>query len=313
MAEYHASIKRVQDARHEHDANLTCCEEQDMLEQKFFSRIAAATNATEERLLFGHRLRERMNRSLRCTDPCCDHAECGECESDGADAATVPALAVSASGDESDDFDDDDDGEFMAKMRAARIGQMHSGAEAALRKRAGLGTHVRLLDGQGEKLESLLDAPTPLILHLALEDSERSRWVEDTLARKAALFPSARLATETCSAGRPPECLAFVRALPALLTIEAGVVTGTAYELPILREPESVVGCVEGWLEAERARLGAVTARAAVKGSDDEEGGETQPSYCGRPGCRTYAHEHVTPGERGGRYVGGQRWIQQGD
>lgn len=307
MAEYHASTGRdatgrAREAPVHHDPTLSCCEEQDMLEQNAVNRKIAITKLTEDRLMFGHKMHEQMQRNLRCADSACCGGGCGECgpadDDENEDEQHKMAAGSDDAASDSDDFDDDDD--FMAKMRAARMGEMRAGAEAVARSQSGLGAHARLIDGKGATLASLLDGgpnSAPLIVHLALEDSERTPWVDDALRRAAERFPSARLVTEVCAANRPPAALGFVRELPALLTVEAGVVTGTVHELPGLREPEALTRCVDAWLDAEAKRLAAAAARAAAAGSDDDDE-EGQESYCGRPGCRTYAHEHVQGGKK---------------
>jgi hypothetical protein len=291
---------------HEHMLG-SCCEEQERQEAEVRSRIRAATKLSESRLMRGHFVRSDIHRALRCGDACC--MGCGECEEEEDEAPKDDETQVGEEDDDDDDFfDDDDEQALMAKMRSTRMGQLRDGAEAAARQRAILGTHARVREG--ESLAALLRSTAQLdhaiILHLAVAGNESAAsddaclWVEDAMSKAAAGFAStARLLTQVhASATEVPEWL-DVPALPALLTLESGAVSAVLAErLDEQREP-LVRTRVATWLEAERVRLesGARARAAALRDEDDDD--EQQDSYCGRPGCRAYPHEHV-----GGRAPG---------
>ena len=290
----------------------SCCEEQEAQEAAVRARVRAVTQHTEKRLMRGQLEREKMQRALRCPDPCCTHLSCGECEEDEEDLTAEPTpaatkKAIDSDEDGSDDFDEfDDDAEeeaFMARIRAARLEQMQSGAQAGAKRLACRGMHARLRDGQS--LAALLADPeddSPVIAHVAAGDdaSEHCLWVEDALRRAARELPFARLVTDTsCHGSQPPECLPFLRALPALIVVERGVISAVCEELGAAREPEAVRALVSRWLNAERLRL--VAAMASVDDDDDDDDDDEAPSsYCGRAGCRAYPHQHVGSKEAGG-------------
>ena len=117
--------------------------------------------------------RERMLNSLRSFDADC----CEECD-EGPDAEPAPTASKGSSDESSaddEDFDDSDDDGIIAKMRAARMRQMRSGAEAEARRRATLGTHARL---QAERLVGLLadgrdDASSPPLVLVGISSVMR--------------------------------------------------------------------------------------------------------------------------------------------
>ena len=106
----------------------SCCEEQEAKEAEARSRIRAATEINESRMMRGHRVREELKRALHCGDPCCAHLDCQACEEDD-EPAPVVATETQASESEDDDFFDDEDEALMAKMRAARMGQMQAAVQ----------------------------------------------------------------------------------------------------------------------------------------------------------------------------------------
>jgi hypothetical protein len=305
----------------------SCCEEQDAQEAKVRARVAEIKRITEDRLMRGHKVRENMRRSMRpthfggCPDPCCDG--CGGCDEDEVDgesgetdAAGDPSIRAKKAngagedGDESDSFDEDADEEaFMARMRAARLEQMRATAGTTAQRLSGHGVHVRLREDQ--PLSALLEDPTddsPVIAHIAAGDgeSEACLWVEDALRRAAPELPFARLVTDlSCSGGQPPDFLPFVCKLPVLLVVERGVVSSVCDTLGEHREPEAVRALISRWLANERVRLAEVataSARAAAAADDDDDDNDDDGpgSYCGRPGCRSYPHEHVGSKAMGG-------------
>lgn len=276
----------------------SCCEEQEAQEAAERARIRAITAHTEARLMHGSLQRKKIENSLRCMDPCCIGVGCEECEEETpAPSAEEQKKASGDTGsDESDDFDDDDDDEIIARMRASRLGEMRASAESETRRRAALGTHARL---QADALRPLLvegatsAAATPLVVHLAVEeDAEATGWVEDALRRAGSSLPMARLVTVVC----PPEgCAALPRARPpTLLLVERGCVTRQCEAAGPSgpREPEALRGAIESWVESARAKL--TRQQLGAESSDEED--EPEQSYCGRPGCRAYAHEHVAGG-----------------
>lgn len=274
----------------------SCCEEQEAKFAKERAVIRAATKVSEARLMRGHLVRQEIYRSLRCGDACC-MGGCGECEEEE-DGAPVAENTPTSEDDEL--FDDSDDDEIMTKMRAVRMGQIQSEGTAAARRQASRGVHARLRDG--ESLASVLgdrDDDSPIVLHVASAAdeaaSEMSLWVEDALRKAASSFPFARLLTDVRPSSAPPACLSALETLPALVVVERGVITsildGSSWAE--LREPQ-VRHDVTTWLDVERTRLMVAAARAEDSEEEGEEGG--QLGYCGRPGCRTYFHEHVTKG-----------------
>jgi hypothetical protein len=266
----------------------SCCEEVEAREAEYRAIIRKATKQNEERMMGGYLLRQNLQRKLRCMDPRCTHDACGECFDGEAAEEAAEAVVSDAESDLDDDFDDD---AVLAQMRARRMDQMRSDADEASRRLAARGSHTRLREGM--TVASLLSDPadgSPIVLHLAAgdDDTDACLWVEDALRRAASDFPSARLVTEVCPASAPPECLPFIEQVPVLLVVEGGLISGVC-DLGAVREPEAVRRTVERFLRGERERLAAAAARKAD--SDDEDEGEE--SYCGRPGCRRYPHEHV--------------------
>ena len=77
----------------------------------------------------------------------------------------------------------------------------------------------------------------------------------------------------------------------ALLVVERGTITATCRQrLGALREPEDVHNAVTRFLHEEHARLAANAGRGQ-DGSDSDDD-DAPVSYCGRPGCRAYPHQH---------------------
>ena len=281
----------------------SCCEEQEAQEAQARARIRAATKWNEKNLMRGHLVRQEIYRALRCGDPCCDHVGCGECESESEDAPAAEKTPTidGESDDDDDDFFDDDDDALMAKMRATRMGQMQAEGAAAARRQAARGVHSRLREG--ESLSSVLadrDDDSPIVLHVASAADEAgaevSLWVEDALTKAAGNFPFARLMSEMCRSSEPPACLAALESLPALVVVERGIITSTLDGAiwSELRESQ-VRQHVSTWLDVQRVRFAAAAKRADDSDDEGDEEGEVL-GYCGRPGCRTYFHEHVGPG-----------------
>ena len=278
----------------------SCCEVQEAREAEARARIKAATQFNEERMLKSHRLREEMQRSLRTA---CNCAECcGDCEEEEAEAPPPAPAGVrkraDGDGDDDSDSDFDEDAEemaFIARMRAARMGEMRADATDASRRAARQGAHRRL--NAGESLASLLSDPTdtsPIIVHLSAgEDDDTREAVEDTLRRTAADFPFARLVTVTCEDGHPPECRPFIREVPTLLAVERGLVSSVCDQLTATREVDAVRSLISQWLKVERERLAAAAAAAARPDDSDDEADDGDGSYCGIPGCKPYFHQHV--------------------
>jgi hypothetical protein len=287
----------------------SCCEEQEAQEAAFRSKIRAATAINENRMMHAHKVRQGIARSLRCGDACC--MGCGDCEEEeepSPEALAPPKRAVDGDADDDDDDDDDDDVDavLMAKMRAQRMRQLQSSAEDQSKRRSAQGTHTRLKDASS--LARLLADPSdssPIVLHLAAieeDGGERCAWVDDVMRKAAHQFPHSRLMTACCRrADEPPAGLEFLPTrLPSLLVVEKGVVTSLlgGEVLGESDEPEAVQDCAQRWLEGERRRLDARAASMKRRGGDDDDDDESGDeeggtSFCGRPGCRAYPHEHV--------------------
>ena len=283
----------------------SCCEEQEAKEAEVRSKLRAGTAFNEARLMRTHKLRQDVQRALHfCPNSeCC--AGCGDCEDE---EETVPAKQAPPTTSEDDDggvdsFDDSDDAdeaELMAKLRAQRMGQLQSEADAASRQRAARGAHRRTTEG--ESVAALLsDAadPSPVFLHLALMEDDRSSescvHVEQALRKLAPRSPLARLITHVCATRSPPDGLPDAIELPALVLVERGTITSVCDQpIGMFREAEQVEDAVSRWLLPEHSRLMAAHARSREKedDSEEEEDAEIAVGYCGRPGCRLYPHEH---------------------
>ena len=312
----------------------SCCEEQEAKEAAFRAKIRAATKVSESRMpqMRALKVREDMRRALRhataCDDECC--AGCGSCDEDE-DASTegmAPRKLATDNHENDKEFSDseeeDDDGDemeaaLMARLRQQRMQQLQDGAEEAQRRQSALGTHQRLANEA--LLNEILGAAgagdaTPILVHLAVVadeaesgGAEQCAWVEEVMRKQAYQFPKARLLTLSCDrADTPPECLGFLRQLPCLVTIEKGVVTSIgAEEIGAMREPDRVQECVRRWLQAQKLRLAESDRRRTGTDDDSDDDGEGDGmSFCGRPGCRKYPHEHV-----GSKPAGGMR-LQEG-
>ena len=205
----------------------------------------------------------------------------------------------------------------MAKMRATRVGQMQAGAEAAARRQAARGAHARLREG--DSLEALLrdaEDPSPIVLHLATDADETSAdaclFVEEVLRKAASSMPFARLVTEMRPDREAPPCLPpTVGPLPALLVVERGRVTASCAAPWAELRAEQIRDTVSKWLEHQKKRLSAVERKRAngdLDESDEEE--EVAFSYCGRPGCRAYAHEHADDGRLPGSAFEGDPFLR---
>ena len=173
----------------------TCCEQEEALNAMARSERAHGTAINESRMMRGHLVRQKLEKSLRwCSDTGCDHTGCGECDPPDAEVEVAASAAV-AHGEKSDDDDSDDDfdddNEILAKMRAQRMGQMRGNAEAASRRESARGSHSRLRE-EANLAELLADPsdPSPIILHLGLMESDASSeaclWVEAAMSRAEA-------------------------------------------------------------------------------------------------------------------------------
>jgi len=193
----------------------------------------------------------------------------------------------------------------MAKMRAARLGQMQTQpvtqAPQATQapKRTKMGTYARLSDD--ESLAALLEESTrcPIVLHIDVryddspEDSKLCVVVAEQMSRAAPTFTAvARLVTHLCTARRDLPVWLQVPSLPAFVTLQNRRVSSLLRE-PLAELREHVIGDVVGqWLEGERVRLMAARQRKDESDDDDDDVDNTSKSYCGRPGCKPYWHEH---------------------
>lgn len=301
----------------------SCCEEQEAREAAARKRIRAATELTEARLMWAHRVGSDVKRSLRCgdallgcTDARCTHESCGDCDDAEGDkesdtlSKTSPAATDEDDASEDDDFEDDaEEAELMAKMRAARLGQMQTQQVAQISQptqavrapqRTKMGTYTRLPDD--ESLASLLEESTrcPIVLHLDMQsddspvDSKLCVVVTEQMSRVAPTFTAvARLVTHLCTSRRDLPVWLQVPSLPALVTLQNRRVSSMLREvLGELRE--HVIGDTVGqWLVSERERLVAARRRKDESDDDDDDDVDnTSKSYCGRPGCKPYWHEH---------------------
>ena len=269
----------------------SCCEEQEAKEAAAREKIAGITRATEEKLMKGYHTRLDVHKKLRCFDSCCAQ-RCDLCcednEASNLDISSTPRASSDGDSDMNSDLEDED---IMARLRATRIQEMQ--ANALSKRLSRRGTHTRL--GSDESLEWVLSDPaetSPVIAHISSGDDESTIWVETLLRRMAYKFPYARLVSDiSCTGGRTPEYLPFVHELPVIILAESGLIVSVCTELAKCREHETVHEVVSSWLQTAHAHL----ASSLSRNDDDEQvdDGEEIESYCGRPGCRTYKHEHV--------------------
>tara|TARA_B110001452_G_C15229068_1_gene425844 strand:+ start:906 stop:1826 length:921 start_codon:yes stop_codon:yes gene_type:complete len=283
------------------DPTLSCCEEQDAAEAAYHARIRAATAVSNKRL-FGRSLAAARAQSI-CTGLCCEDVECQCCEEDEEAEQELDgeAGADDESGEVRDarmmrDLEDDEEAELLMKMRAARLGQLH---EAAQRKQETQRVIGYDYIEEGPLMGMLNDpASPPIVCLMATEDDQDvSQWLDDHLTAVAAKYPSARFVrAHDCSALL--ERVPFVRSLPTLLLFHGGLVAAVEQGLGDEREPELLRARIDRWLTTHKQTLAQrPTQKKAADDSDDDD--DDDVSYCGRPGCRAYPHEHVQWGKPG--------------
>lgn len=277
----------------------SCCEIQEAREAHVRRVYRDATKISENRLFRNTRAAEDVRRSLYCSCEgiCCD--DCEDCDSPAEELepeASAPGQAAGASeSDDDDDFEDDPDERAMLdRMRQARLKQIQSESSAAQQaERDGLGCHRKVGE---QELARLLQEPEPLVVHAADPGDDLCELIESELRQAAVRCKDARHLTVNCAAGKAPRCLRVEFAVPALLLVERGEVAATAPVLDELREPGRLQAVVSSWLENIHRDI---TRRKRMESddSDEEEEAIEAASYCGRPGCRTYAHEHLGWGD----------------
>ena len=285
----------------------SCCEEQEEKEAIAREKIRTATEINEAKMMWAHRVRQDMATSLRCgtaLNECdvegCSHATCGACDEEEEEEKTTDPAASESS--DIDDFDDEAESELLAKMRDARMGQIRSIQAEKASQRKDLGTHTRLREG--ESLSSLLEdsATYPIVLHIGLVSHESSGdenslcfLVAEEMRRAASDFANAaRLVTDLCASPMELPIWLQVSTLPAIVTLENRALS-TVLPEPLLEMREPLVReAVRRWLSSERERLARKAFERRRAESDDEEDDEdnTSKSYCGRPGCKPYWHQH---------------------
>ena len=264
----------------------SCCEEQEAQEAAAHAKYRKAVRASESRLLARSNLAARLQRSLRCPHgDGCREPECNDCEEEGEECEETGDLSALALGDDDDDDDESSDEESaLQRMRAARLAQLREGAAvAAARKKEGFGAYAIVA---GEALGPMLESGPPAVVHIASPDyTDDAGLLATLLADAAPRYPAVRFVGVRAN----PDCMPFVRELPALLLVHNGVIESTAEQVATLREPARLRAHAEGWLEGQLRVLALIG-----DDSDDDDGEEA--SYCGRKGCRNYPHEHVTWG-----------------
>jgi len=270
----------------------SCCEEQDAREKAGYTAFRAAVRQSESRILKGQILQVELAQALRCGTGCMC---CGPCEEDDAeDHADRAAMETTGKGPNATDLSDEDDDDDVAeeallrKMRAARMNELRDAVSA--KQAEGVGTYQRV--NEVRLLESL-SSVMPVMLHLSLADSAVSGWLDEHLTTAAALNVDVRFVRFACDSG-PPACLPFARKLPALLLLDGGLVVSSADTALDAREPRELAARSAAWLSEQ------LNLCKAARAQDDSlsEGEEEAASYCGRKGCRAYAHEHVAWGSR---------------
>ena len=129
------------------------------------------------------------------------------------------------------------------------------------------------------------------------DDQDVSQWLDDHLTAVASKYPTARFVrAHDCSALL--ERLPFVRSLPTLLLFHGGIVAAVDQALGDEREPELLRARIDRWLATHKQTL-AQRPPQKKAGDDSDDDDDEEGSYCGRPGCRAYPHEHVQWGRPG--------------
>jgi hypothetical protein len=270
----------------------TCCEEQDAREREGYAAFRTAVRQSESRLLKSQILKAELAQALRCGPDCMC---CGPCEEDDAEGqadqdATEKTGEGANAAELSEEDDDDDVAEqaLLKKMRAARMNELRDAASA--KQAEGVGSYQRV--NEVRLIESLSSA-MPVILHLSLADSAASGWLDEHLNMAAARYTDVRFIRFACDTG-PPACLPFARKLPALLLLDNGMVVSSADTALDAREPKQLAARSAAWISETLDQWRVAAARE----DSNSEGEEEAASFCGRKGCRTYAHEHVAWGNR---------------
>ena len=264
----------------------SCCEVQEEEEAKFRNKIKAATQANEKRMLKKHHIAIEFNRQLRRGGITCDCDECAEAEQQQ-DHDTKHEAKTSQSESEPDE-EDFADAALLRKIRAKRMAQLREEQDA--RKREGLGKYQRV---DAVTLFSFMSnsGKIPTICHLWIADDLAASIVDQRLDEVSSSYGEFRFLRLDATNGLP-EPLPFVGPLPILLLIEDGIVSSKLEGLHKFREQARVSLVLDSWLSGENERIRR--ERVLDQGSGDEE----EESYCGRAGCRSYPHEHVSWGKR---------------
>ncbi|KAL1515058.1 hypothetical protein AB1Y20_004123 [Prymnesium parvum] len=265
----------------------SCCEVQEAREAHVRKVYRDATRVSEARLFRKTLAADDIRRSLYCT---CEHASCEAC-----DAADAPAAAADDAAGSDSEFDDDPvEQAMLEKMRLSRLQQLKSAAAATQQaERSGFGCHQRL--GEDE-LPRLLREPESLLVHLTAPADDQCELVEAEMRQAAVRCKSMRHLTVMCVSGTPPPCLRVSCAIPTILLVTQGEVETSSPVLEDLREPRRLQAAVSTWLDSihldvRRRQRGQ---KEVEDGSDEEQ---DDSSYCGRPGCRSYPHEHLGWGD----------------
>ena len=210
-------------------------------------------------------------------------AGCNDCEEEGEECEETGDLSALALGDDDDDESSDEES-ALQRMRAARLAQLREGAAvAAARKKEGFGAYAIVA---GEALGPMLESGPPAVVHIASPDyTDDAGLLATLLADAAPRYPAVRFVGVRAN----PDCMPFVRELPALLLVHNGVIESTAEQVATLREPARLRAHAEGWLEGQLRVLALIG-----DDSDDDDGEEGELL---RPkGLRNYPHEHVAWG-----------------
>ena len=283
------------------DPTLSCCEEQDAMEKAYWARIRKATAASNKRL-FGRSL-EAARAQNRCAGVCCENIECACCDEEGEDVDEELEGEAGADDEVRDarmmrDLEDEEEVELLAKMRAARLGQLVESVQKKQEAQRVIGYDYI----EERPLMGMLNDPAspPIVCLLATEDDQDlSQGLDDHLTDVASKYPSARFVrAHDCSALL--ERLPFVRSLPALLLFHGGIVAAVEQGLGDEHEPVLMCARVDRWLTTHKETL-AQRPQKKKAGDDSDDDDDDEASYCGRPGCRKYAHEHVQWGRPGAK------------
>ena len=251
----------------------SCCEEQEAQEAAAHAKYRKAVRASESRLLARSNLAARLQRSLRCPHgDGCREPECNDCEEEGEECEETGDLSALALGDDDDDESSDEESALQRIGGGGRCASCEGAAVAAARKKEGFGAYAIVA---GEALGPMLESGPPAVVHIASPDYTDDAGLLATLLTDAApRYPAVRFVGVRAN----PDCMPFVRELPALLLVHNGVIESTAEQVATLREPARAAPTPRA-ARGAAARIGADRRRLRRRRRRGS-------SYCGRNGLQ---------------------------